>query len=306
MRATFPKFTALVLLAAAVLVGLRFAQNSPLLALVQEKEQPTNAPPPPVETTDQARQLLAAAAQSLAQHPSVRARLRQHIDLLGHPLYGPGGYVQQGNRFRMELALQLSSGTRNFVQIGDGRFLWTYEEAGGQPQLSYVDLWRVKDVLDQAEPSVHPEQAELMLQGGLARLLTTLRVNFGMSLVGETLLGEVPCWVLHGRRTDALRDNAGRGLDVLSTEGLLALSPDEARAFLGKGDLMPYRIEFYKTADSRSAAPRPEPTLVVSIEVFDVQFDGPIDENELSVPADLPELDETDAYLSRFGLGESE
>lgn len=305
MRTIFPNPNLLLLLA----VGIGLMTQSVFLPQAMAQVETNPASRNESSTADQrtgefAEKLLSDAIVQLDRHTSVRTKLRHRVNLFDHQLFGSGIYLQQQQRFRMEMGVEIASGTKNFVQIGDGRFIWSYQQDKQQPTLSYIDLWRVKDEL-LAEEMQHvdaPTRA-LALSGGLPRLLRALQTYFEITAIGEAKIGDVAIWRIHGRQRPP-----GAPDQVNLLDGIFPVQESETGTVLesaidlGKEDLFPYRIDLSRR-DTNS--PQKPAQSVAVLEFSEVVFDGPVDATRFIRPPELPETDATDAFLSKFSPDES-
>ena len=305
MRTIFPNLRLLLLLAVGVGLMTQSAFLSQANAQVETDPASRNESSKADQRTGEfAQKLLSDAIVQLDRHKSVRTKLRHRVNLFDHQLFGSGIYLQQQQRFRMEMGVEIASGTKNFVQIGDGRFIWSYQQDKQQPTLSYVDLWRVKDEL-LAEEMQHVDASTraLALSGGLPRLLRALQTYFEITAIGEAKIGDVAIWRIHGRQRPA-----GAPDQVNLLDGIFPVQESEAGTVLesaidlGKEDLFPYRIDLSRR-DMNS--PQKPAQSVAVLEFSEVVFNGLVEATQFIRPPEFPETDATDAFLSKFSPEES-
>lgn len=255
-------------------------------------------------------QIMGAAIEHVTSRESISARLRQQVNLLGHQLAGPGMYLQQGRgaarKFRLEMSIQRAGATSTISQVGDGRFLWIYENLGESPELKIVDLRRVRDEL--AGSSQPPLLFDWMAFGGLPRMMADLQAGFQFLPVSETYLGDVAVHELRGvwrpeplarllpDQADAIRAGQQVHLDKLPLT-----VPHEVVIYIGKDAPFPHRIEYHRLSNEEEG---PRTTAVVTLELFEVRFNGTIDEHQFRKPANLPEADYTRVFLEKLGVRE--
>lgn len=280
---------------------------------------PVADPAPVRETPDQ---IMLRTVDAFGQHRSFSARLRHQVQLFGQGLVGKGTYYQLGeglNRLlRVEMTVKASGqGAANqLAHVCDGRYLWMFEEIGGNPKLSRVDLRRVNQAIDEAKQSpasvdrIRPSPSLSLGSGGMGRLLSDLAEQFEMYAVRPEKLGNDPVWVLDGRwRTNRLAEllpkqaeeiHAGKSADL---EQLAHHLPHEVRLTLSRDNaLLPYRIEFVRTSrdDETSDVQR---TTIVAMEVYEIKVNELLDP-QLFVykPGSVEIIDRTDKFLIQRGL----
>ena len=85
------------------------------------------------------QQLVVRAATQMQQSPSLEAKIRQRVDLFGQRFMGTGHYVQfhhqSGNRFRLDLRLQVGDRSSSFQQHNDGVLSLPRKHLGWQMKL---------------------------------------------------------------------------------------------------------------------------------------------------------------------------
>jgi hypothetical protein len=251
------------------------------------------------------QQLVAEAANRLAQEPALAAKIRQRADLFGQQLVGSGSYhqVSRGAKIlvRLELKLQVAGQLTSLQQTSDGEIVWTRRNAGDRRTISYVDLRRVRRAISEAgdPPAVSPEA---IAQGGLPKLLRGLDRNFTFDPPREAILGRVPVWVLRGQWKSASRAASPR------PEPSSPQRPDSVTLALGRDEfvpLFPYRIEFARrddpqgkqTGSTSDASQRP----IVVMEFFEVRRSAELDHKAFVYQVgDQPVEDHTELYLQRL------
>ena len=199
-------------------------------------------------------------------------------------------------------------------QLCDGKHLWIHQELLGKTTLSRIDVSRVRLALDEHPPAAvgaNPSQGFPL--GGLPRLLQSLETSFHFTSASESQLDRVPVWTIEGRWTpeklaELLPDQkekilAGKGADVGKLPEQI---PDRVILMVGRDDLFPYRIEYWRHSAGNAKSPIEEADkLLVVMELFEVQFGAPIDDRQFVYkPGDLEYADQTDAYLKSLGLSD--
>ena len=259
--------------------------------------------------------LLALAAEATKNRASISAGIRQRVNMLGHSLAGSGEYMQQtaGTEFmfRFELAIQMSTRASTIVHAGNGRFLWLYEQTSAAPRLRLVDLRRVREAVATAggapdAPNDHAPRVAIS-HNGVPGLLENIKSRFFFDPPTESVLGEMPVWILRGHwRAEQLARIlpeqkeailAGEPVDV---SRLPVHVPHEVVLHVGRDDFFPYKIEYWRRQGDNDETGDEKPMVVM--ELYEVKFGVPIDPKKFGKPAELPEIDHTDAYLKELGL----
>ena len=257
---------------------------------------PTSASAPQTaESTQNADALLIAAQAALANHTSVTAKIRQQVDLFGQRLIGDGRYLQSGagNNVlaRMELKMQVAGEVTSLLQVVDGRYLWTEEQAEGGRHINRVDLgpllleWRKSD-----EQLTQLPGGRLPI-GGLAEFLYGASANFQFARAGDVVLSGVPCYTLIGTwRKEclaALLPKQAKEIRAGKTPDFAELPdyvPHDLVLLLGQDDLFPYVADFrrYSRRESK-ASDKPAPVearSMLRVQLHEVSIGAPIDLRE--------------------------
>ncbi|MCE9548409.1 MAG: hypothetical protein K8T25_23285 [Planctomycetia bacterium] len=255
--------------------------------------------------------VLASSVDALVRYQSISASVRQQVNLFGQRLFGTGVYVQSGTgprrRVRLEMTIQGKREKYSTTRVSDGNILWLLDSQGAQQSLRVVDLRRVEDtvaVADPPPPNVW-RQAEVGW-GGLPRLMAAWQENFQFATAQPTNLGDVPVWVLRGRWQPArlkalLADSAESTKQARDSGKLPQQVPDEVVVYLGQEDKFPYRFE-YRSSRTANGQQTVDSQIIVAMDLFRVQLNLPIDPAQFARPADLQQIDDTEAFLKRLGI----
>jgi hypothetical protein len=205
--------------------------------------------------------------------------------------------------------MQLGSVPSSFLQVCDGRHLWTYEKIREEEDLKRVDLLRLHQALEDLGKMPHSNGfAWLQRMGGLPKLLAGLDRAFEFRRVEATQLHHVKSWRLVGQwRPDFLgarqpgNTQAGRLADL---NGLPPHLPHYVVVFLGQEDGFPYRIEYRRRNQAQTGASGgPEDTTMVSVLFHEVNLNLPVSPDSFVYnPGDLEPVDDTKACIQRLAL----
>ncbi len=167
-------------------------------------------------------QLVLQAVHRAVWGPSFSCRIRQESIASDHRLHAEGQYWQIGQgtgQLKMMLAFKPdnSDATTNWLQVSDGRLLWTSIGGGEPPRRVYLD--RVRQSLGSMvrDPNRHPEAALYMAIGGHAEMLRCLyfRYRWNRIVAGTDEHGR-NVWQLFGvLRTEMPRPNSVTKVDNL-------------------------------------------------------------------------------------------
>src|SRR5262249_53289652 len=135
--------------------------------------------------------------------------VRYRVDLFGHQLVGEGIYLQQGAADKQVNRLELKTLVGQHVEVlqmvGDGKYLWQYQDSGippadptVKPQVARIDLARVRPALHHPQ-AFHGRMltADLSL-AGLERLIEGLGATFRFEKIEAGQLDTLPVWIATG------------------------------------------------------------------------------------------------------------
>jgi hypothetical protein len=215
---------------------------------------------------------------------------------------------------RLELRIQIGDQQSSLLQILSpptpaGHYLWTYCKLPDEERLSRVDLVRAAQARDKAQPTPGlGTEGMLSGLGGLPRLLRGLQAAFDFSSAEQGHFGRLPVWRLQGQwKPDHLAKilpdqkaaiEAGRPPDLGKLPEHL---PNRVVLMLGEDDLFPYRIE-YRRGIPEKADGRDDSRALVTMELFDVKFNLPIDRNRFIYNRGTTDFsDQTENFISSLG-----
>lgn len=256
--------------------------------------------------------LLDSAIAALEPQQSLAATARFQVHLLGHHLFGPGKYLQKGSgkdrKIRFEMSVRGTADKFVFTQVNDSHRLWLLEEMTDKQDLRYMDLQRLRDagLLTGAETS-SPELNAIGL-GGLPGLMKNIQSLFQFGRAVKIEWNGMTVWAMRGVwRTDRLAEifpslDQDDGKDSSKIKSRFPeWVPVEVGLLLDTETLFPYRFEFLRTVDVSASKTRLAPIAIM--ELLQVQFDAPIDEENFDRPSSVRPTDVTKEMLRR---GESQ
>jgi len=289
-----PRLAAAAALAAAIVGPSAWAAPPPgaqsvysrRLAHVPPPAPPSDAGAPTTEHAARAERILASSLAMIAQADSFEAGIRQKVRVGDRVLVGTGRYLQSGRgedqRYRFESTLTCDTQTFELVEVCDGLFAWTYRHSGSDaPQLERRDVRSVRGKLAELKAADPLTTAPYL--GGLQRSLGLLRHGFRFVTAEPGDVQGTPVWVVDGRWTaDALISllpdlaAATRRPEGVGPEELPEGVPWSVRFFIGRTDLVPYRVEWLAIPGKRPVATA-TPELIAVLELMDVRIGGPVD-----------------------------
>jgi len=256
-------------------------------------------------------ELVRHATVKIAQHSTIESRLRVRTDLMGQPLVGSGEYAQlnssAGLLLRLELSIQAGEQATSVRQISDGRDLWEHWVIGDQQRVNHIDLRRVERTVKALPKGTYVGGTSANLAvGGLPKLVTQLSrtFDFGRAPVRSGQLGGIPVWfatgIWHGELLAKAAPQAVKDGKIVY-EKLPVHLPHQVELVLGKDDLFPYRVTYfrYQKIDLEHVL-RP----AVTTEFFDVVMDKQLNPAQFhyQTPKQLSFVDKTDAFMQAMGI----
>ena len=253
---------------------------------------------------------MSATLAALGRVGSISARVRQKVRVGDRVLVGAGRYVQSGlgedQRYRLEVSMKADTETFDVLEVCDGLFAWSYRRIGTQPpHLERIDVRRVRDRVRQMQPG--DDAAVSAHLGGMQRTLALVRSWFHFVAVEPSNIDDMPVWKVEGRwHPESLATLLPNLADAATRPG--GIAPEElpdgmpwsVRLWIGKRDLLPFRIEWLAIPGRRPVAARdPEPVAV--LEMYEVRLDEPVDAAAFVYkPATEGLIDVTESHVQRL------
>jgi outer membrane lipoprotein-sorting protein len=220
-----------------IVLTLAVAVALPLLALAQTPPpgQAPPAPPTPAELT------LDAAIEKLKAITSVRADIRQDVDMLGQKFSVVGQYLKGADyRVRLQLTIEgLPDTEGQMLQVCDGKVLWDYSKILGQEYFSRMEVLKVLDRLNSPEFDETMRSYYVQQKFGLSgpqALLEGLRQSAKFDTQEEGDLDGKAVWILRGRWSDM----SPLGLGPMAP--IPSYVPSVISVWVGKEDGWPYQV----------------------------------------------------------------
>lgn len=262
------------------------------------------------DSAAQAERIVSATLATLGRVGSISARVRQKVRVGDRVLVGAGRYVQSGlgedQRYRFEVSMKGDTETFDILEVCDGLFAWSYRRIGTQPpQLERIDVRRVRDRVRQLQPG--NDDAVSPHLGGMQRTLALVRSWFRFVAVEPAGMDDMPVWKVEGRwHPESLATLLPDQADAATRPGGIAPAelpdgmPWSVRLWIGKRDLLPFRVEWLAIPGRRPVTAR-EPEPVAVLEMYEVRLDEPVDAAAFVYkPATEGLIDVTESHVQRL------
>ena len=269
-------------------------------------------------TAVQPQAVLRAAIDAIERRPSFSASIRHQVHLFDKHLFGSGSYqeLRQGGTpmIRLELSTQIGDQVSSFLQVCDGKCLWTYRKLFDETTLTRVDAVRRTRSApsDGRRPRPGPRGNAPRVGRPIAvapRPGRQLLLHHRRTGAGETAR-EVPARLEAGGRLAAGAARAAiaaaeaaieQGKPVNTTR-LSKHLPDRVVLLLGQEDLFPYRIEYRRQVDKKEASEGEETRSLVTMELYEVNLNALAEPTRfLYNPGSMEPEDQTESFLLSLG-----
>ena len=237
--------------------------------------------------------------------PTLRCRVQQETNMFGQQMIGIGQYAHGGGgdgAVKTVMRFTGGKGQSTFVQVSDGRLLWSIASDGTPPKRVYLD--RVRQSLGgiARTPQSGGSVSLYLAIGGQAELFRTLYHRYRWYKIYAAEIAGEPVWQLVGTlRTNPPDPHAVAPVDLRALNPQPHPSvPTDVRLTMFRGgqrDLAPLRLEYFaRTLDDRGQLTKFEP--VSKIEYSDVTAGVHIDESEFVFDGEaVNNDDETGEYM---------
>ncbi len=296
MKSILSVFLGLGLLAAPIILAQMLQGNTPATAWAQDSSDEKKASP--AKKSTRAETILRQAIRKTESWTTIESKIRQKLSLFDKQLFGSGIYIEQlsplsihsdfdRTQFRLELRIQPPSDSlgqeepNTLISVCDRRYVWKYTSMTGEkPSLERIDVERLKKAIalgGQAEK--YRRIQGIPATGGLAGTLRQLENFYVFDLPPEEpmLGGQIAAWRLKGRlrsdqkkrMTERLHQNSESPNETKKKPRPEQIATDIV-IFLGKDDLFPYRLEYYRRVSEKQELGEP----FLTMEIFEVRLDG--------------------------------
>lgn len=255
---------------------------------------------------------LAEVLAAMERRPNVTAKLRYESRLGNSSLMGAGNFWQLGTgpqrTTRWEMQTPFADKTASFVQVFDGRYLWTDRHLPRGREVHRLDVGNLRARLrsstgaggSQSDWEDLIESAEF--RGGLSQMLADLLRRYQFDPPRRTELNGFALDALIGRwRPEQFAELCPLQDDAQAWPAQL---PHHVLVMVGSSNLFPYVIEFRRAEDAgladSLAGLKPSPDPLTRYEVFEVRFADAIDSTVFQFkPGDVDWSDETSLVYER-------
>lgn len=263
------------------------------------------------------RALLQKSIETIESRHSISAEISHRVDIFGKQFVGKGYYCEERSGphplVRFELKTPIGDTVSSLKQVSDGKFLWINRVVLGKASLARVDLARLEKAVGKqsragqggaASESPLVGLGQAISIGGMPGLLRSLQASFDFDSAESEVLYSTPVWKLRGswqtKKLLALlpdqKEAIEQGRGEVDLTRLPQQVPDHVYLWLGKDDLLPYRIEYHR-AEEASRGSR----AMVTMQLLKVSVNVPLDKsNFVYRPGSVTPVDRTDAYISRI------
>lgn len=190
----------------------------------------------------------------------IASRVRQKISMFGKELVGVGSYCHAGkgtSKLKWQMRFASAEAVTNYLQISDGRLLWTSQQVNERIEVNRVDLDPIRERIGVVRESdlSNPLLAMELAIGGQAELLRSLYHRYDWETAVPAKLDQQPVWLLTGEirkmpPIPAARAPIDQAMQSASQTGLL---PERVRLALGRTEQYPFflhRIEYFKKKEA--------------------------------------------------------
>lgn len=267
------------------------------------------AGPPAVVEPSQGDVFMIEVLATMERRTNVSARLRHQSRLAGETQLGRGHFWQQGagpqRVSRWEMQTQITGETASYVQVFDGRYLWSDRHLPSGRQVHRLDVANLKNRLRSSTrmSTSLTEQASLLsaaeFRGGISQLLAELLTRYQFDPPRPTQLNGLAVSALVGRWRPEQLAVMSEGADATTPDSSWPQQlPHHVLVLVGQSNLFPYVLEFRRASDAflieTLAGLKPAPDPLVRYEIFEVHFADAIDASLFQFkPGDVDWSDET-------------
>ena len=249
---------------------------------------------------------LVEVLRTVQSHTSISARLRHQARLFEQTQAGSGYYWQKGTgddlRTHWEMKTQIAGKTASYVQVFDGKHLWTDRRLPSGRQVRRLDVARLESLSRMGSSPLPPTVG----QGGLAQMLSDLMLKFEFQKPRTTQLGGKRVYAFVGLwRSEQLQKIWPDSVRLTHEEPppWPEQIPHHALVLVGQNKF-PYLLEQRRSSDAYLANSvtglRPVQDPLLRYEIFEVKFAQDIDQARFEFKDVVDFKDETSLLLQQL------
>jgi len=260
--------------------------------------------------------LMVRMLENFERHASMTAKVRHQCRLYDDTLVGSGNYWQQGSGDQsltcFEMQTQMAGKTASFIQIYDGKHLWTDRNFQSGRMVRRLEVARLQSSLAAGGKGAYQKRlAAASVRGGVSQMLADLQHRFDFDPPLPMQLNGTPVHALVGHWRKSGLKELWPDFDTTTEEGEApewpAQLPHHVLLLVGQGNLFPYVIEHRRFEDAylvdTVTGLRPANDPLLRYELFNVQFAVAIDPQKFVYKTGGVEwTDETMAVMGRLNL----
>jgi len=265
------------------------------------------------ETATNGDAYLAEVLAAMERRPNVSAKLRHQSRIDADTLLGSGNFWQLGagpqRLTRWEMQTQVADKAASYVQVFDGRYLWTDRTVPSGRQIHRLDVGNLKARL-RTNPKALNESSNwedlvrgAEFRGGLSQMLADLLRRYHFAPPRATQLNGFAVEALIGQWQP---NQFAELCPILGEEqNWPEQLPHHVLVLVGQSNLFPYVIEFRRSTDAELAENlsglKPTHDPLVRYEIFEVRFADAIDGTVFQFkPGDVDWSDETSLVFDQL------
>lgn len=259
---------------------------------------------------------VAEVLDSLERRSNVSARLRYQAHLRDEIQVGAGSYWQQGigtqQLTHWEMQTKIAEETAGYVQIFDGRYVWTDRHLPRGREVRRLDVANLENRLRTLQLALHAHEQSKRIEsaafrGGFSQLLAEMLTRYEFSAPRATQLNGFAVQAVIGRwRPDQLTElSPTADAAAPSSSDWPAQIPHHVLLLVGQANLFPYVVEFRRADDAylieTVAGMKPAHDPLLRYEIFEVRFSDAIDPSVFVFrPGDIEWSDETSVVFDKL------
>ena len=290
-----------------------FAHMLLTLVLLQTTASTTIAQESDTPAANNGDAYLAEVLAAMERRANVSAKLRHQSRIDADTLVGSGSFWQLGTGpqrlTRWEMQTQVADKTASYVQVFDGRYLWTDHNVPSGRLIHRLDVGNLKARLRGTPLTLATDAGweDLLrsaeFRGGMSQMLADLLRRYHFAPPRATQLNGFAVEALIGKwRPEQFAELCPiLGEEQTWPEQL----PHHVLVLVGQSNLFPYVIEFRRSADADLAENlsglKPTHDPLVRYEIFEVRFADAIDGTVFQFkPGDVDWSDETSLVFDQL------